>query len=94
MADRITCAECPRCKDTYPGELDRDGYHFYICGMVGNMVYKEPRKIKKASGKGYLHFPVSGCGLYKTVEDALSDMTEPAIKRWKEEAKKGGEHNA
>lgn len=89
MDDRITCAECPRCKDVYPGELDKDGYHFYICGMSGNKVYKEPRRIKRISGNGHINLGVSGCGLYKSVEDAMSDMTESEIERWRKENENG-----
>ena len=83
MAEYIKCDTCPRCKDVYPWGLDRDGYHFYICGMSGNIVYKEPHKIRRIKGSGYIHCPVSGCGLYKSVEEALSDMTEPEIVRYK-----------
>lgn len=79
----VKCIDCPRCKDTYPGKLDKDGYHFYICGMSGNIVYKEPHKIRRASGKGYLSFGYGSCGLYDTVDDALKQMTEPEIRRWK-----------
>ena len=52
----VKCIDCPRCKDKYPGKLDKDGYHFYICGMSGNIVYKEPHKFRRACGKGYLPF--------------------------------------
>ena len=83
MSDYIRCDTCPWCYDRYPGKLDRDGHHFYICGVGGNMVYKEPRKVKRISGSGYLHYPVSGCGLYKSVEEALEHMTEPEIARYK-----------
>lgn len=82
---RIQCDTCPRCKDTYPGQLDADGYHFYICGMSGNKVYKEPHQVKRISGSGYIHYTVSGCGLYKSIEDALSQMTESEIRRYKAE---------
>lgn len=41
----IKCDTCPRCKDTYPGKVDADGYHFHICGMSGNIVYTIPHKI-------------------------------------------------
>ena len=80
----IKCDTCPRCKDVYPGQTDRDGYHFCICGMSGNIVYAIPHKVKRYSGKGYLHFGISSCGLYETIEDALNDMTQSEIKRWKE----------
>lgn len=81
--DMIKCNECPRCKDTYPGKLDCYGHHFHICGMFGNMVYTEPRKVKREVGHGYIHYGVSSCGLYETVEDALSHMTESEIRRWR-----------
>ena len=80
MPDCIKCDTCPRCYDRYPGKLDRDGYHFYICGMGGNIVYKEPHKVKRIRGNGWLHYPVSGCG---SIEDALSHMTKPEIARYK-----------
>jgi len=85
MADYIRCDTCPRCYDAAPGELDRDGYHFFICGNGGNMVYKKPRRVKRISGSGYIHYPVSGCGLYKSVEDALAQMTAPEIERYRKE---------
>ena len=72
----INCSECPRCKDTYPDEVDYYGNHFCICGLSGNMVYTTPRKEKRIFGSGYIHHPVSGCGLYETVVDALTDMTQ------------------
>jgi hypothetical protein len=80
----IKCDTCPRCKDVYPGELDRDGFHFCICGMSGNIVYQIPHKIKRASGHGWIHFGIGSCGLYKSVEDALNHMTEPEVRRWRE----------
>lgn len=80
----IKCDTCPRCKDTYPGKLDAFGNHFHICGMGGNMVYTEPRKEKRIYGSGYIHYSVSSCGLYETVEDALKHMTESEVRRWKE----------
>ncbi len=80
----IKCSECPRCSDTYPGKLDKDGYHFHICGMGGNIVYTTPHKIKRATGSGYISFGISSCGMYDTVEDALSHMTETGVRRWKE----------
>lgn len=81
----IKCDTCPRCKDTYPGKLDRDGYHFHICGMSGNIVYTVPRKVKRLSGKGYIHYGISSCGLFDSVEDALQSMTESARRRWEQE---------
>ena len=70
----INCDTCPRCKDTYPDRVDADGYHFYICGMSGNIVYKEPHKTKRRYGSGYINYGISGCGLYETVDDALDAM--------------------
>ena len=80
----IKCNECLQCKDTYLGRVDNDGYHFHICGMGGNTVYTIPRKINRYSGKGYIYRDISSCGIYKTVEDALEDMTEPERRRWRE----------
>lgn len=80
----IKCDTCPRCKDTYPGKLDSNGYHFYICGMSGNIVYKEPHKIKRYKGKGYIDLGISSCGLYETIEDALKHMTESERRRYYE----------
>ena len=80
----IRCDACPRCKDLYPDKVDLYGNHFCICGLTGNMVYTEPRKIKKYTGSGYIHFSTSSCGLYETPEDALSHMTESEIRRWEE----------
>ena len=77
----IRCDTCPYCKDSYPGKLDAFGNHFHICGMTGNMVYTEPRKEKRYSGVGWIHFGVSGCGLFETTEEALSNMTEIERKR-------------
>lgn len=79
----LRCDECPRCVDKYPDRFDRDGYHFHICGMSGVMVYTIPRKERRYSGHGYIHFGVSGCGLYETVEDALRHMTQSEFERWK-----------
>ena len=78
----IRCDTCPRCKDTYPGKLDRDGYHFHICGMGGNIVYTTPHKIKRYAGCGYIHLGINSCGLYESVEEALEDMTEPERRRY------------
>lgn len=79
----IKCDTCPRCKDKYPGKVDDDGYHFHVCGMGGNKVYTIPHRIKRYSGKGYINLGISSCGLYETVEDALKDMTEGEIQRWR-----------
>lgn len=45
-----------------PGK--RDGVKWGICHNGGNMVYLEPRKIKRASGSGYIYtnrYLVVGC---------------------------------
>ena len=47
MAEKLLCKECPRCKDIYPGKVDSNGDHFCICGMGGNKVYPEPRRVKR-----------------------------------------------
>lgn len=80
----IKCDTCPYCKDTYPDKLDADGNHFCICGMTGNMVYTQPRKVKRYSGPGYLRFGISSCGIFETVEDVLAHMTEIERKRYYE----------
>ncbi len=80
----IKCDTCPRCEDTYPGKLDADGYHFHICNMSGNIVYTIPHRMKRYSGNGYINLGVSSCGIYKTIDDALKDMTESGIRRWRE----------
>lgn len=72
----IRCDTCPRCRDEYPGRLDRNGYHFHICGMSGNKVYTTPRKEKRYSGPGYIKFGICSCGIYNTIDDALASMTE------------------
>lgn len=80
----IRCSECPRCKDTYPGKLDDNGNHFYICGMSGNKVYTKPRRERRANGRGWIKFSESSCGIYDTFEDALKAMTEPERRRYYE----------
>ena len=80
----IRCDTCPRCKDSYPGKVDSDGNRYFICGMTGNMVYTQPRKVKRWSGPGYLHFGISSCGIFETMEDALASMTEIERKRYYE----------
>ena len=84
----IKCDTCPRCKDKYPEKVDRDGYHYCICGMSGNIVYTMPRKVKRLSGRGYIHHGIGSCGLYETIEDALQSMTESERRRWEEEKKR------
>ena len=78
----ITCDICPWCKDPYPDQVDSDGYHINICGMSGNIVYTIPHKTKRIFGGGFIHFGVSGCGLYETVDDVLSKMTEAERKEY------------
>ena len=80
----IRCDTCPWCKDSCPGKVDQYGYHFYICGMTGNIVYTIPRKEKRYSGSGYIHFGISSCGIFETVEDVLAAMTEPERQRYYE----------
>lgn len=84
--EMIKCDTCPRCKDSYPGKVDRDGYHFCICSLTGNMVYTMPRKIKRLSGRGYIHCGISSCGLFGSIEDVLKGMTDVERRRWKLEA--------
>ena len=80
----IRCDTCPYCKDTYPDKLDRDGYHFCICGMTGNIVYTTPHKIKRVTGSGYIHCGISSCGIFESFEDVWKKMTEPQQRHWKE----------
>ena len=49
-----------------PGK--RDGVKWGICHNGGNMVYLEPRKIKRASGSGYIYKPISSCGMHEKGE--------------------------
>lgn len=84
VGKKITCDICPQCKNLYPDKVDSNGNYFCICGMGGNMVYTEPRRVKRWSGSGYLHFGVSSCGLYDSIEDVLKHMTESEIRRWRE----------
>ena len=62
MKECIKCPECPMCK-SQPGK--RDGVKWGICYSGGNMVYLEPRKIKRASGSGYIYKKISGCWMYE-----------------------------
>lgn len=80
----IKCDTCPRCKDIYPDKLDWAGNHFCICGLTGNMVYTMPRKERRLSGHGWMHFGISSCGLYDSFEDAWAAMIEPERRRWRE----------
>lgn len=80
----LMCDTCPRYKDVYPDRLDRDGYHFGICGLTGNKVYAIPHRIKRLVGSGYMKLGISTCGLYNTVEDALAHMTDVEVRRWEE----------
>ena len=82
LTEKIRCDTCPRCYDAYPEKLDSFGNHFCICGMGGNMVYTTPRKEKRISGSGWIHYGISSCGLYETIDAALADMTEPEKKRY------------
>ncbi|MCR4733115.1 MAG: hypothetical protein K5819_07850 [Lachnospiraceae bacterium] len=83
---KLKCKDCPRFKDA--GHIDYEGNHFGICGMGGNMVYPEERKVKRASGRGYIHYPSNGCGMYDTVEQALAKMTKSDVRRYKERMQK------
>lgn len=80
----IHCGICPRCKDVCPDKVDSDGYHFKICGMTGNMVYTEPRRVKKISGHGWIHYGISSCRLFESVDQALASMTEIERQRYHE----------
>lgn len=82
----LRCDTCPWSKDVFPERVDRNGYPFHICGMTGNIVYTIPRKEKKYSGRGYIHFGISSCGIFDTAEDVLSAMTEAERKRYFQEA--------
>ena len=76
LTKKIKCDTCPYCKNTCMGKLDVHGNHFHICGMGGNMVYTKPRKEKRYSGTGWIHYNVVGCGLFDTVDEALARMNE------------------
>lgn len=77
----ILCKDCPRFKDTDPQKKDVFGNHYGICGMGGNMVYPQKRKIKRIKGKGYIYYGPSSCGMYASIQDALKDMTIAEILR-------------
>lgn len=83
---KLKCKDCPRFKDA--GHIDYEGNHFGICGMGGNMVYPEERKVKRVSGRGYIHYQPDGCGMYDTVEQALAKMTKSDVRRYKEKMQK------
>lgn len=85
----IDCLECPHCK---PKSGYWHGVRYGICDNSGNVVYLEPRREKRIYGSGYIHYLVSSCGLYESVEDALKKMTHAAIRQWKERKEKG-EHD-
>ena len=87
LSKKLKCRDCPRCYDGAPGKFNIDGVHCYICGMSGNIVYKDPWRQERLSGSGYINHGPGGCGLYDSVEDALSDMTEAEKRRWKWEEK-------
>lgn len=89
----VHCNECPYCYDPDPAYVDYFGNHPKICGMSGNMVYTEPRKVKRLTGSGYIHYDIGSCGLYRTVEDALKSMCESERRRYykNQEGKEGGE---
>lgn len=89
MSSMIQCDTCPYCKDTYPGKLDSQGNHFHICGMSGNIVYTKPRKEKRYSGAGWIHFKISSCGLFKTIDEALASMTKIEKQRYHERTASG-----
>ncbi len=65
MKEYIKCPECPRCKPQ-PGK--GDGVKWGICHNGGNMVYLEPREIKRASGSGYIYKQIYSCRMYKKGE--------------------------
>jgi hypothetical protein len=48
------------------------------------MVYTKPRKEKRISGSGWIHYDISSCGLFETVDEAMARMTEPEKKRYYE----------
>ena len=90
LAKKIRCDTCPRCKDIYPPDkVDSFGNHFCICGMGGNMVYPKPRKEKRYSGKGYIHYDIDGCGLYDTIDEALAAMNDIERQDYYERTKEG-----
>lgn len=40
--------------------------------------------MSERSGSGWIHYGVSSCGLYETIDAALADMTESEKKRYYE----------
>ena len=58
----IDCLECPRCKSQ---NTLKNGVKWGICGMSGNIVYLEPWKEEKVSGRGYIYHNTSSCGLFE-----------------------------
>lgn len=47
------------------------GVKWGICHNGGNMVYLEPRKIKRARGSGYIYEPISSCRMYEKEEGGI-----------------------
>ena len=43
-----------------------------------------PDKVDFDGNHFHIHYSISSCGLYESIEDALSHMTESEIRRWKE----------
>lgn len=40
--------------------------------------------MSERSGSGWIHYDISSCGLFETVDEALARMTEPEKKRYYE----------
>ena len=74
----IKCPECPKCK---PKEGLRDGAKWGICGEGGNIVYLEPWKEKRISGKGWIHHPISSCGIYEKNKVKESFFQSSAVEK-------------
>ena len=57
--------DCTECDKRRPQKEPLHGVRYGICGESGNIVYLEPWKEKKKSGKEWLHYKVGGCCLYE-----------------------------
>lgn len=86
ISQKLRCRDCPQCLDNYPGKKNAEGVHFYICGMTGNKVYKDPWIEKRNSG-GYFHHGAGSCGLYDCGKHVFN-MTEAEKRRRVNERRK------
>lgn len=68
----IDCPDCPRC---IPQPGLRNGVKWGICRNSGNIVHLEPWKEKRIKGTGWIHHPVSSCGLYEKNKEKSEVMS-------------------